>query len=71
LIFTTQVRMTLLYYHSISALHTQVEMKNGMVTLVEKARTAAEKDLLTQMVSNIHGVKIVKNQMAVEKAKRY
>jgi osmotically-inducible protein OsmY len=71
LIFTTQVRMTLLYYHSISALHTQVEMKNGMVTLVEKARTAAEKDLLTQMVSNIHGVKIVKNQMAIEKAKSY
>jgi osmotically-inducible protein OsmY len=63
--------MTLLYYHSISALHTQVEMKNGMVTLVEKARTAAEKDLLTQMVSNIHGVKIVKNQMAIEKAKSY
>jgi osmotically-inducible protein OsmY len=71
LIFTIQVRMTLLYYHSISALHTQVEMKNGMVTLVEKARTAAEKDLLTQMVSNIHGVKIVKNQMAIEKAKSY
>jgi osmotically-inducible protein OsmY len=71
LIFTTQVRMTLLYYHSISALHTQVEMKNGMVTLVEKARTAAEKNLLTQMVSNIHGVKIVKNQMAIEKAKSY
>jgi osmotically-inducible protein OsmY len=63
--------MTLLYYHSISALHTQVEMKNGMVTLVEKARTAAEKNLLTQMVSNIHGVKIVKNQMAIEKAKSY
>jgi osmotically-inducible protein OsmY len=61
--------MTLLYYHSISALHTQVEMKNGMVTLVEKARTAAEKDLLTQMVSDIHGVKTVKNQMAIEDAK--
>ena len=68
---TTQVRMTLRYYHSISELYTQVEAKNGVVTLEGKARTAAEKDLVTQLVSDIHGVRTVKNQMSIEKAESY
>jgi osmotically-inducible protein OsmY len=65
---TIQVKITLLYYHSISALHTQAETSNGVVTLEGKARNAAEKDLITQLVSDVHGVRRVQNKMAIEEA---
>ena len=66
---TTQVKMTWLYYHSMSVFHTQVETNEGVVTLEGKARNAAEKDLVTRLVSDVHGVRSVKNQMAIEEAK--
>ena len=66
---TTQIKITLLYYHSISALHTRVETNNGVVTLKGKARNGAEKDLITQLVSDVHGVRRVQNQMVIEEAK--
>jgi len=65
---TIQVKITLLYYYSISALHTQAETNNGVVTLEGKARNAAEKDLITQLVSDVHGVRRVHNKMAIEGA---
>jgi osmotically-inducible protein OsmY len=36
-----------------------------------KARNVTEKDLLTQLVSDIHGVKVVKNQMAIEESRSW
>ena len=66
---TTQVKMTLLYYHSISALHARVETNKGVVTLEGKVRSTTEKDLVTQLVSDVHGVLRVQNQMVIEEAK--
>jgi len=66
---TAQVKMTLLYHRSTSALKTSVETDHGSVTLGGKAKNAAEKDLVTKLVSDIKGVKSVKNQMTVEKSK--
>ena len=66
---TTQVEITLLYYHSISDSHTRVETNHGVVTLEGKASNAAEKDLVTQLVGDVHGVRRVKNRMAIEEAK--
>jgi hyperosmotically inducible periplasmic protein len=37
------------------------------VTVSGKADNAAEKDLVTKLVSDIHGVKSVKNEMTVGK----
>jgi osmotically-inducible protein OsmY len=63
---TAQVKMTLLYHRSTSTLHTSVATKKGVVTLTGKAKNAAEKDLAGKFVSDVHGVKAVKNQMTIE-----
>jgi osmotically-inducible protein OsmY len=64
---TAQVKLTLLYHRSTSAMKTKVETKDGVVTLGGKAKNEAEKDLVTKLVTDIKGVKSVKNQMTVEK----
>jgi len=65
---TAQVKLTLLYHRSTSAVDTKVETNHGVVTLHGKAKNEAEKDLVTKLVSDIHGVKRVNNQMTTEKA---
>jgi osmotically-inducible protein OsmY len=60
---TALVKTTLLYHRSTSALNTTVETKEGVVTLAGKAKNAAEKDLATKLVSDVHGVKKVVNNM--------
>ena len=63
---TAQVKMTLLYHRSTSALNTKVTTKNGVVTLSGKAKNESEKDLATKLVDDVHGVKNVKNLMTIE-----
>lgn len=63
---TAQVKMTLLYHRSTSALNTKVTTKIGVVTLRGKAGNAAEKDLATKLVNDVHGVKAVKNLMTIK-----
>jgi osmotically-inducible protein OsmY len=40
--------------------------EEGVVTLSGKAKNASEKDLATELVSDVHGVKSVVNNMTVE-----
>ena len=63
---TAQVKMTLLYHRSTSALNTKVDTKRGVVTLYGKASNAAEKDLVTKLVNDINGVQSVNNRMTIE-----
>jgi hyperosmotically inducible protein len=63
---TAEVKMTLLYHRSTSALNTKVTTKNGVVTLSGKAKNESEKDLATKLVDDVHGVKNVKNLMTIE-----
>jgi len=63
---TALVKMTLMYHRSTSALNTRVETHDGAVTLSGKAKNAAEKDLFTKFVRDVHGVKSVNNQMTTE-----
>jgi osmotically-inducible protein OsmY len=63
---TAQVKMTLVYHRSTSALNTSVTTKKGVVTLSGKAKNAAEKDLATKFVKDVTGVRSVKNLMTVE-----
>jgi hyperosmotically inducible protein len=67
---TAQVKMTLLSHRSTGVLRTKVETNEGVVTLGGKARNAAEKDLVTKLVTDIHGVKSVVNNMAIEEPKK-
>jgi osmotically-inducible protein OsmY len=63
---TAQVKLTLLYHRSTSALNTKVETKSGVVTLYGKARSAAELSLATKLANDVAGVKEVNNRMIIE-----
>ncbi|MBW6521777.1 MAG: BON domain-containing protein [Desulfoarculaceae bacterium] len=66
---TALVKTSLAYHRSTSALNTTVKTKDGVVTLGGKAKNAAEKDLATKLVNDVHGVKSVINNMTIEEAK--
>lgn len=63
---TAQVKMTLLYHRSTSALKTKVETLDGVVTLTGEAKNAAEASLAAKLAGDVNGVKEVKNQMIVK-----
>jgi hyperosmotically inducible periplasmic protein len=63
---TAQIKITLLYHRSTSALNTKVETKDGVVTMYGKASNAAEKALVTKLANGINGVKSVNNRMTIE-----
>jgi len=65
---TAQAKMTLLFHRATSASNTQIETNDGIVKLDGKAKSGAEKDLAGKLVADIHGVKSVVNNMAVDKA---
>jgi hyperosmotically inducible periplasmic protein len=63
---SAQVKLTLLYHRSTSAVNTTAETKEGAAALGGKARNAAEKDLASKLVSDVYGVKRFVNTMIVE-----
>jgi hyperosmotically inducible protein len=60
---TAEVKVTLWNHSSTSAANTKVTTTEGVVTVSGKADNAAEKDLVTELVNNIDGVKSVVNDM--------
>lgn len=62
---TALAKTALLTHQSTSALKTKVQTRDGTVTLTGIAKNAAEKDLVTKLVTDIHGVTTVKNEMTV------
>ena len=62
---TAQVKASLLSHHSTSALHTTVSTTDGVVTLSGIAKNAAEKSLVTKLVTDINGVTSVINNMTI------
>ena len=66
---TAQVKTALGNHHSTSSVKTKVETRNGEVKLTGIAKNAAEKTLVTKLVSDIHGVVSVTNEMTVEETK--
>jgi|GEM_PF-2451084 len=63
---TAQVKTALLTHRSTSSVSTKVTTRDGTVTLTGIANNAAEKSLVTKLVSDIQGVTNVKNEMTVE-----
>jgi len=63
---TAQVNMTLLNHRTTSVINTKVKTKHGVVTVGGKAGNAAEKALVTKLVTTINGVKSVKNRMSIK-----
>ncbi len=60
------VRMALLLHHSTSGVYTTIATRHGVVTVGGRARTAAEKELVTRVVKDVNGVKRVKNRMTID-----
>jgi osmotically-inducible protein OsmY len=63
---TAQINATLLMHRSTSALQTDVNTRDGVVTLEGKAENKAEMDLATKLASDINGVKKVMNKMEIK-----
>lgn len=61
----TKVKSTLLYHRSVSGFKTEVEVKDGIVTLRGNAPSQAQKELTTEYAMDIEGVKDVNNEMTV------
>ena len=66
---TAQVKLALSTHRSTSSIKTKVETRDGEVTLTGIAKNAAEKALVTKLVTDIQGVTSVKNQMTIETAR--
>jgi hyperosmotically inducible periplasmic protein len=64
---TAKVKTMLLFHRNVSAM-TEVNTTGGIVTLQGKADNTAQKDLTTEYVKDVEGVKDVKNEMTVGKA---
>jgi len=63
---TTKVKTILLFHRNVSAI-TEVNTKDGIVTLRGEATSLAQKDLTTEYAKDVDGVKDVKNEMTVTK----
>jgi hyperosmotically inducible periplasmic protein len=64
----TKVKTSLLFKSSVSGFATEVDVKDGIVTLGGEADSQAQKDLTTEYAKDIDGVKEVKNEMTVAKS---
>lgn len=62
---TMNVKSALLFYRNLSETATDVQVTNGVVTLRGEAANKAQKDLTTEYVKDVAGVKSVKNEMTV------
>lgn len=63
---TAQVKLSLLTHRSTSAVKTEVKTRDGVVTVSGMAHNAAERKLVTKLVTDIHGVTGVMNEMAIK-----
>lgn len=62
---TAQVKSSLLSHRSTSAVKTKVSTTDGVVTVSGLAKNAAEKSLVTKLVTDINGVSKVINNMTI------
>lgn len=63
---TTRVKTALLFHGSVSAVATDVDSKDGVVTLTGRAGSQAQKDLTAEYAADVDGVKDVRNQLTVD-----
>ena len=64
---TMKVKTVLAFHKNVSAADTEVNTKNGIVTLSGKADTAAQKQLTTEYAKDVDGVLEVRNNTVVTK----
>ena len=65
-----KVKATLMFHRSVSAVTTNVDVKDGIVTLRGDAVSEAQKDLTAEYAKDVEGVKGVNNEMIVTKTSK-
>jgi len=65
-----KVKLTLSFHRSVSAWKTEVDVKDGIVTLRGRAVSQAQKALTSEYARDVKGVKDVKNEMSVSKTSK-
>jgi hyperosmotically inducible protein len=63
-----KVKSALFFNRNVSAVNTEVDVADGVVTLKGHADSQAQKDLTGEYAKDIEGVKNVNNEMTIEKA---
>jgi len=63
-----KVKSALLFHRSVHATSTEVDVKDGIVTLRGEASSNAQKELTTEYAKDVDGVKDVNNEMTVSKS---
>jgi len=64
---STKVKTTLLFHRNVRATKTDVNVKDGIVTLTGEASSMAQKELTTEYARDVEGVKDVRNEMTIAK----
>ncbi len=62
-----KVKTALLFHRNVNAFKTEVDVKDGVVTLKGEASSQAQKDLAGEYAKDVDGVKDVKNEMTLAK----
>jgi hyperosmotically inducible periplasmic protein len=62
-----KVKTALLFHRNVRATKTDVNVKDGIVSLSGEASSMAQKELTTEYAKDVEGVKEVKNQMTIAK----
>ena len=62
-----KVKTALLFHRNVRATKTDVNVRDGIVSLSGEATSIAQKELTTEYAKDVEGVKEVKNQMTVAK----
>jgi len=62
---STKVKTTLLFHRNVSSTGTDVDVKDGVVSLRGEASSMAQKELTAEYAKDVEGVKEVKNEMTV------
>jgi len=60
-----KVRLALLFHRSVNVIKTNIDVKEGIVTLKGEASSMAQKELTAEYAKDVAGVKGVRNEMTV------
>jgi osmotically-inducible protein OsmY len=62
----SQIKWALLFHRGTRAFKTDITVEKGVVTVTGKAKNAAEIELVSRRIGDIHGVKAIHNRMIIE-----
>jgi osmotically-inducible protein OsmY len=62
----SQIKLALLFHRGTNPLRAHITVKRGVVTVSGMAKNAAEKELVSKRIADIHGVISIDNRMIIE-----